>query len=88
MLSKDQLQTLKRKAMALEPIVRVGKSGMTPAVTEQVRKALLKRKLVKVKLLKAFLDTTDKKKAADELAKVTGAEVISRIGFNVTLYRR
>lgn len=87
-ISKERLQELKRKSIALDPIVRVGKSGMTKTVIDQVRKALMKRKLIKVKLLKSFLENSDKKKAAQELADATGAEVISRVGFSVTLYKR
>lgn len=82
------MKKLKSKARLLEPLVRIGKNGLTDQTVNQVKLMIKKRKLVKVKFLRAFLDTHDRKSAAKELAEKTGAEVIDQVGFVVVLYKR
>jgi RNA-binding protein len=85
--TKDKVK-LRSRAKLMEPLVRIGKNGLTDSVVEQVRRLLVKRELVKVKLLRAFIETNDRKKVAAELAKRTGSELIDQVGFAVVLYRR
>ncbi len=79
---------LRGKAKLMEPMVRIGKNGLTESVIEQVRRLLVKRELVKIKFLKSFIDNNDRKKSAAELAKSLGAELIDQVGFVVVLYKR
>jgi RNA-binding protein len=87
-LTPDKKKELKSKARALEPLVRLGKNGLTPTVVLQVKRLLDKRSLVKVKFLRAFLDSHDRKSASEELAQKTGSELVDQVGFVVVLYRR
>jgi RNA-binding protein len=87
-MDTEQLKKLKSKARLLEPAVRIGKNGLTDAAIQQVRKLVIKRKLVKVKFLRSFLETQDKKTAAKRLAEATGSELIGQVGFVVVLYKR
>ena len=77
---------LREKGRLLDPVVRIGKNGVTETMQEHVKKLLKKRKLIKVKLLKSF--AKDRKKAVSELAEQTGAEVIEAVGIVAVLYKR
>ena len=88
MVSQEQLKALKAKGRLLEPMVRIGKNGLTDSALRQVQLLLNKRKLVKVKLLKSFMESNERKVSAEELALRTGAELIDQVGFVVVLYKR
>ena len=76
-----------KKAAILEPCVRIGKNKITESAVNEVKKMLKKNKLIKVKLLKAALENSDKKTLAKELAGKTGATIIQQVGFVVVLYK-
>ncbi len=78
---------LKQKSKALDPIVRIGKNGLTEGVIIQIEKVLAKRELVKVKFLRAFVEDNDRKKAGKELANKLKARLIEQVGFVVVIYR-
>jgi RNA-binding protein len=78
---------ISKKARMLEPIVRIGKNGITDNLIEDLKLHLKKRKLIKVKLLKSFIQGKDRKKIAEELAKKTGSKAIQQIGFVVVLQK-
>lgn len=46
----------------LQPTIRIGKNGLTDKLIEEIKKQLKTKKTVKVKMLKAFIDTPEKKK--------------------------
>jgi len=75
------------KAKLLEPVLRVGKSGLTENVIEEIKLQLKKRKLIKVKLLKSFIASKDRKKIAGEIAQRTDSKIVQQIGFVVVLYK-
>ncbi|MFH1064203.1 MAG: YhbY family RNA-binding protein [Candidatus Woesearchaeota archaeon] len=87
-LDNIEIKKMKAKAHALEPVVRIGKNGLTDSIVQQVKRVLLARKLVKVRLLRSFVESNDRKKTAKELAVKTGAELIDQVGFTVVLYKR
>ena len=87
-METEELKKLKKKARLLEPLVRIGKNGLTDAVIVQVKRLVKKRKLVKVKFLRSFLETHDRKTAAKRLADATGSELIDQVGFVAVLYKR
>ena len=78
----------KEKAKALEPSVRLGKSGLTDGVVMEIKKHLKKNKLIKVKLLRACLGNKNKKELAKELAEKTDSILIDRVGFVVVLGKK
>ena len=67
--------------MKLDPIFQIGKSSLTPAVSE----ALEARELVKITVLKNCLD--DGSSIADVLAERTQSQVVQVIGRKIVLYR-
>jgi RNA-binding protein len=88
MMTPAEARELKDKARLLEPIVRIGKNGLTDPVVEHICKMLVKRHLVKVKFLRSFLEDNDRKEAASKLAKATESDLLDQVGFVVVLYKR
>ena len=78
---------LKDKAKTLEPVIRIGKNGLTESTIKEIKKQLNKKKLIKVKLLKAFISDKNKKEVAKEIAEKTSSQLIYMVGFVVVLYK-
>lgn len=84
----EKTSELKAKAIALEPVVRIGKSGLTDSVIGEIKKHLEKKKMIKVKMLKSFAGARDRKELAEEIAEKTGSSVIHMVGFVVVLLKK
>ena len=76
---------LREEAKLLEPVIRLGKNGLTDNVIGEIKKQLKKRRLVKVKMLRSFLENKDKKLLANEIAERTGSVMVDMAGFVVVL---
>ena len=74
--------------MAIEPVVRIGKSGLTEPVINEIKKQLEKKKLIKIKMLKAFVSGKDKKEMAREIAEKTGSMLVHNVGFIVVVAKK
>lgn len=75
-----------RKISAMEqPIFQIGKSSVTPELTNAISEALEARELVKISVLKNCIN--DPKSIAAVLAERTRSEVIHVIGRKIVLYR-
>lgn len=74
------------EANSLEPLMQIGKDGVTDAVAAQLENIFNTRELMK---LKVHLDTcpVSVREVADSLSEKSGAEVIQVIGGVVVLYR-
>ncbi len=84
-LNSKQRAYLKGLASTLDPIFQVGKSSLTPEVTEAVSEAFNTRELIKVAVLKNCLD--DPKEIAQILAERTHSVVVHVIGKKIVLYK-
>lgn len=84
MTSKERSK-LKSLAMNLEPIFQIGKSGLTPELSQAVREALDKRELIKINILKNC--DADRDELAQTLAERTGARVVQVIGKKIVLFK-
>jgi len=82
-LTSRERKTLRGKAHALEPVVQVGRAGVTEAVVESVDAALTAHELIKVRLREPL----DKKADAQALAARSGAALCGLVGHTVILYR-
>ena len=78
---------LKEKAKALEPVIRIGKNGLTESTIKEIKKQLNKKKLIKIKLLRAFISDKNKKEVAKEIAQKTNSHLIDLVGFVIVLYK-
>lgn len=84
-MTSKQRAYLKGLAMTLEPVFQIGKSGLTPEVTEAVREAFNTKELIKLAVLKNCMD--DPRGMAEMLAERTGAQVVQIIGRKIVLYK-
>jgi RNA-binding protein len=71
---------------ALDAIVRIGKAGVTRAITAHLTKALFDHELVKVRLEAESPD--DRYRVADQLAEQPGVNVVQILGRTILLYKR
>ena len=81
-MTSKQRAYLKSLAMNADTIMNIGKSSLTPAVSE----ALEKRELVKIGVLKNCLD--DPKEIAAVMAERTHSQVVQVIGKKIVLYKK
>lgn len=84
-LTSRQKAYLKSIAGQMDPVVQIGKSSLTPTVSQAVDQALEKRELIKVSVLRNCLD--DPRELADMVAGRTHAAVVQVIGKKFILYR-
>ena len=84
-MTSKQRAYLKGLAMNIDPVFQIGKSSLTPEITQAVDEALEARELIKVTVLKNYLD--DGGSIADVLAERTHSQVVQVIGRKIVLYR-
>lgn len=72
-------------ASTLDPIVQIGKDGVTPEVSEAVLETFNTHELIKVNFLKTCPD--EPALAADKLYKRTHSTLIKVIGRKAILYK-
>ncbi|MCI9147684.1 MAG: ribosome assembly RNA-binding protein YhbY [Hungatella sp.] len=84
-MTTKQRAFLKGLAMNLEPIFQIGKSSLTPELTQAVAEALEARELIKISVLKNCLD--DSRALAQMLAERTHSQVVQVIGRKIVLYK-
>lgn len=61
--------------------IQIGKQGITDEIIDEVKKQLKKRKLIKIRLLKSFVNSNDRKEAFQTIAKKTSSELVHSAGF-------
>ncbi len=85
MTSKERAY-LKGIAMNMDPILHIGKSTVTPEITQAVHEALEARELIKINVLKNCFD--DPRSIAERLAERTNSQVVQVIGRRIVLYKQ
>lgn len=85
MLNAKQRKFLRGLAHPLEPVVRIGKGGLTPAIVTETRRSLEAHELIKVRI--ELDDADDRNKIAEDLARETDANVAGTVGKVAILYR-
>lgn len=78
---------LRSEAQKLDQTVKVGKSGVTPTIVDELKAQVERRGLVKVGLLKSATWEEGKGNIAEELAERTGADLVEVRG-NTAVYAR
>ena len=84
-LSNTQRSCLRSQAHHLEPVVLIGKNGVSIGTIESVNKALEARELIKIKF-REFKD--NKQSISDEIAASANCQVVGVIGHTVILFRQ
>lgn len=86
MLTSKQRAYLRGLANSLEPVLIVGKEGVTENVVQETENAFRTRELLKGRVLETALMTA--REACDALADRTGADGVQAIGSKFVLYRK
>ena len=84
-MTTKQRAYLKGLAMTMEPIFQIGKSSMTPGLTEAIAEALEARELIKISVLQNCAD--DPRELAELVAERTRSQVVQVIGKKIVLYK-
>jgi len=85
-LSIQERKRLRQIGHALNPVVMLGGQGLTENVIEETNRALNDHELIKVKI--AGEDREARVAAINEIAQLTGAEIVQTIGKIVLLYKK
>jgi RNA-binding protein len=87
-MTSKQRAFLKKEAHDLEPIVRIGKEGLTDNIVKSLLDAINSRELIKVKILQNLdADKDEARELAEELSKKSGAELVGIIGKIMIFYK-
>ncbi|MHB9025046.1 MAG: ribosome assembly RNA-binding protein YhbY [Armatimonadota bacterium] len=84
-LTGKQKRVLRSRGQLLEPVVFIGKEGVSEAAVASTEEALHTRELIKVRVLKAA--PYGASLSAGQLAEATGGEVAGSVGHTFLLYR-
>ena len=83
-LTNRDIRKLKAAAQRLEPVLRVGKSGLTDSVVQAIKEALQAQELIKIR----FDHERDERDIqASRVADLTGAALIVQVGKVAVFYR-
>lgn len=85
MLTSRERAKLRGLANPLEPILIVGKGGVTQAVCQEAARALNTRELVKGRVLESSLLTA--REACDRICSAVGAEGVQAIGSKFVIFK-
>ncbi|MCR2032561.1 YhbY family RNA-binding protein [Anaerofustis stercorihominis] len=85
-MNSKERSLLKKEASKMQPIIHIGKDGMSDNIVTQADDALKARELVKGKIQQNSLE--DVRESAEYLADKTNSEVVITIGSTFVLYRR
>ncbi len=83
-LTNSQIRKLKAAAQLMEPMLKVGKAGLSESFIRTVSEALAQHELVKIKFAE-FKE--QKKELAPQLAEKTGSHLVMRVGNVMVLHR-
>lgn len=85
-LDNATIKRLRGIGHELKPVVMIGNNGITPAITEEIDRALSDHELIKVKLPAG--SKQDRDVVSTELAKTAKAHVVHTIGRMALLLRK
>ncbi len=84
-MTSKQRAYLKSLAMTMDPVLQIGKGGLTPELTAAIAEALAARELIKINVLQnCEWEASD---LAQTAAERTRSDVVQVIGRKIVLYR-
>ena len=84
-LSSSQRSYLRSQAHHLEPVVLIGKHGITDGTIESMNRVLEARELIKIKF-REFKD--EKLSLSEKITELTNAQIVGVIGHTVIIFRQ
>jgi len=83
-----KLEDMRKESKTMTPNIIIGKNGLTESVLNNIKSELSRHKLVKLKILKSYISENDKDAVFKDIVENTGAKVVHKIGFTITLTKR
>ena len=84
-LSSSQRSYLRSQSHHLEPVVLIGKHGITDGTIESIDRVLEARELIKIKF-REFKD--EKSSLSEKITELTNSQVVGVIGHTVIIFRQ
>ncbi len=84
-LSSSQRSYLRSQAHHLEPVVLIGKHGITDGTIESIDRVLKARELIKIKF-REFKD--EKLSLSEKITELTNSQIVGVIGHTVIIFRQ
>ncbi len=84
-MTSKQRAYLMSLASKLNPVFQIGKSSLTPEITEAIGECFHNNELIKVAVLKNCMD--DPRAIAETVAERTHSQVVQVIGKKIVLYK-
>ncbi len=84
----QKLKDMRRESKTMAPDIIIGKNGLSDQIIKNIKSELSRHKLVKIKILKSYISETGKDTVFDDIETRTGAKVVHKIGFTITLTKR
>ena len=85
MLSGKQRRFLRGLGHHLDPVVHVGKDGLSEGLFTALEAAIVQHELIKIRLTETVED--DRHEVASRIAEVAGGDVVQVLGRTILLYR-
>lgn len=85
-LNGKQRSYLRALAHDMDPVVHVGKAGLSEAVVEQVREQIKAHELIKIRFAKEC--EVDPEQASEPLETQVPCQVVQKAGRVLTVYKR
>ena len=86
MLTSKQRALLRGLAMKEDPVLQIGKAGLTPEITAAAGEALEARELIKIAVLNNCAE--DIRGIAEKISERTRSELVQVIGGRLVLFRQ
>ena len=84
-LSPSRRRELKARAHALDPVVRIGGAGLSPAVLAEIDRALKNHELIKIRVNGA--DRSGREVILEGICRRTEAQAVQHIGRILVIFR-
>ncbi len=84
-MTPAKIKQLKSQAHLLKPVIRVGQSGLTKSVLDEIELTLNTHELIKIKIR---AEKEDRIQISAQIVKASQAELIQSIGQIIVIYRK
>ncbi len=86
MINSKQRAVLRKMANTIEPVIHIGKGGITENLIQQTEQTLYSKELVKFSILRNVTDPV--REICENIAKQTEADIVQIIGRKFVLYKK
>lgn len=81
----EKTKKLRSLSKTLKPRIIIGKNGVNDEVIKSIKKYIKEDDIIKIKILKTYIEGKDKKQFANDLAIKCNAQIIDLVGFTIVL---